>query len=430
MGDVVPHSQEVPGPNVLLTDTNRWASAARIAIGLAKEGCRISAVCPARGHPLMATSVVQQVFRYSSRRPLRSLLAAIEATNPQIVIPCDDRSVQHLHELHAFACAQGPAGNALTSLFEYSLGSPESFSIVCSRCGLLDIAKREGVRVPDTMPLDTVDDLESWQSGHAFPWVLKGDGTFGGRGVRIAHTREQAERCYSQIAHMFGPIRALKRAVVNRDLFWRRPGWHSHKPAIAVQAYVSGRPANCGVVCWQGKVLAGIGVEVMTSDGATGPASIVRVVDNKEMMAAAERIARRLCLSGFFGLDFVLSEGSGAAYLIEMNPRCTPLSHLQLGKDRDLIGVLAAQLSGRALRETPPVTQNDMIAYFPQAWRKKSQYFPACFQDIPQGEPALVRDLMRPWPDRRLLNRFVGKVTDLASTVRDRRSSNKSVANA
>src|SRR5277367_6282886 len=117
----------------------------------------------------------------------------------------------------------GASGVALVGLIERSLGAPESYPIVSSRHDLLRIAVEEGIRVPPTAPIGCVSDLASWQENHEFPWVLKGDGTFGGRGVRIAYTREQADQSFSEIAGMFGLMRALKRTVVNRDAFWLRP---------------------------------------------------------------------------------------------------------------------------------------------------------------------------------------------------------------
>jgi carbamoylphosphate synthase large subunit len=63
------------------------------------------------------------------------------------------------------------------------------------------------------------------------------------------------------------------------------------------------------------------------------------------MRLAAERIAYRLGLSGSFGLDFMIEDASLETYLIELNPRCSPLSHLQHGEERDLISALWAQLS-------------------------------------------------------------------------------------
>src|SRR5271165_4817789 len=86
-------------PNVLLADTTRWLSPARLAIGLTKAGCHVSAVCPTVGHPLRKTTAIRRIFSYSGFHPIDSLTSAIEAAQPQIVIPCDDRAVQHLHEL-------------------------------------------------------------------------------------------------------------------------------------------------------------------------------------------------------------------------------------------------------------------------------------------------------------------------------------------
>ncbi len=392
-------------PSILLTDTNRWACPARMAIGLSKAGCKVSAVCPAFGHPLRKTSVIVQTFPYSGFRPLESLEAAIEESHPDIIIPCDDRGVQHLHELYARARMRGASGACLVALMERSLGSPESFPIVTSRYDLLRIAREEGLRLPSTSRITSVEALEAWHAEHGFPCVLKADGTFGGRGVRIAYAPKQAGQFFLEITRMFGGKRAVKRLVVNRDAFWLLPWWNRFTPAIIAQSYVQGRPANCAVVCWEGKVLAGFGVEAVSAEGATGPATVVRVVNNPDMMIAAERIARRLRLSGFFGLDFMIEDGTGATYLIEMNPRCTPLCHLQLGKGRDMVEALRAQLSDQPLRETLPVTQNDLIAYFPQAWNVKSEYLQASFQDIPQGEPDLVQELLRPWPERTLFFR-------------------------
>jgi hypothetical protein len=414
-------------PNVLLTDTNRWPSPARLAIRLASAGCNVSAVCPRRGHPLLKTSVVRKTFPYSGVRPLDSLVTAIEATNPQIIIPCDDRGVEHLHELFTRARSQGSAGTKLTTLIEYSLGLAESFPIVSARYDLLKIAREEGLRVPDMGLISGKPDLESWQTGHQFPWVLKADGTFGGRGVRIAHTPEQAAQFFSEISRPFGALRVFKRLVVNRDPFWMRPWWKGQKPAVIAQCHIHGRPANCAVVCWNGEVLAGIGVEVVSSEGATGPATVVRVVENPDMMLSAKRIARRLGLSGFFGLDFMIEDGSGKTYLIEMNPRSTLLCHLALGPGRDMIEPLFAKLSGLPLREVSPVTQNDMIAYFPQAWKSKSEFLASSFQDVPQGEPDLVQDLLQPWPDRSFLYRAVAKLDDFAAAIAKRRAPEHSI---
>ena len=350
---------ESGSPRVLLTDTTRWERSARIAVELSSAGCSVSAVCLARRHPFLETRVVDQVFPYSSLRPLESLAAAIRATDPKIIIPCDDRAVQHLHQLHRQARLTG--ADNIAGLIERSLGPPRSYPIVSVRFNLLDIARQEGLRVPATQAIHTLDDLSSWGAEHDLPWVLKADRTWGGGGVHIAPTVKHAQRFFKRIPRFFGTALAVKRLVVNRDPFWLLPSRRRWRPGVIVQSHIQGRPANCAVVCWEGRVLAGIAAEVVSSEKPTGPATAVRIVDNPEMMVCAESIARRLGLSGFFGLDFMIEEGTGASHLIEMNPRCTPLCHLRMGQGRDLIGALYAQLSGRAPQGAPSMTQKDRI---------------------------------------------------------------------
>jgi hypothetical protein len=400
-------------PKILLTDTSRWPGAARLAIELSKAGCHVSAVCPVPGHPLLKLRVVRKTFPYSSLRPLDALMAAIKEAEPQVVIPCDDRAVEHLHELHAYARRPGTSGGHIAALIECSLGSPESYSVVSARYGLLRLAREEGLRVPDTTAVNTLDDLRAWHAEKAGPSVLKVDGTWGGNGVEIAQTPEEAEQFFLQLTRPANAPGVVKRLIMNRDRFWLRTWWRHLKPALIVQSYVHGRPANCAVVCWEGRVLAGICVEVVSTQRLKGPATVVRVVRNSQMMLSAERIAGRLRLSGFFGLDFMIEDGSDETYLIEMNPRCTQLCHLRLGKGRDMIGALRAQLTGEPLREPPPVTRNDMIAYFPEAWNSKSEFIQSSFQDIPRGEPELIKQLLGPSLDRSILGRMYDHLRQL-----------------
>ena len=404
---------------VLLTGTNRWPLPARLAIALAKAGCEVSAVCPVPGHPLLKTHAVHGVFPYSSLRPLDSLAFAIEQSDPQIVIPCDDLGVRHLHELHARNLAGGSTRERIASLIETSLGPPESFPIVSSRDRLIRIALEEGIRVPTTRPIsEGTSDFTSAEGEVPFPWVLKADGTWGGSGVRIAHNRQQAQQYFTDLTTMPSLAAILKRMLLQQDRMKPLSWWHGSKPEVILQSHVQGRPANCAVAAWKGKVLAGIAVEVVLSEGKQGPAIIVRVVDSPQMMFAAERIADRLQLSGLFGLDFMIEDGTQDTYLIEMNPRCTPLCHLRLGQGRDMVGAMLEKLTGQAMpnQGTMPDTENDLIAYFPQAWMYPNPYLQASYQDIPKEEPELIEWLMRPRSGRSQL----GRIFDSLRRIRGR----------
>jgi ATP-grasp domain len=389
-------------PRVLLTATLRWPNSALLAVPLARAGSEVSAACPAH-HPLLKTRAVRRTFHYGGLRPLASLSSAIEDTQPHLIVPCDELAVQHLHELHARAASLGALGSAITVLIERSLGLPDSYPTVLARHQLLRIAQEEGIRVPDMEEIHAEGDLRSWQSQHTFPWVLKVDGTGAGLGVKVVHGPQQARRSLVKLTRYYTFWRAIKRLLVDKDEFWLRPWWKGVAPQVSVQSYVRGRPGNCAVVCWKGEVLSCICVEVIGAAGESGPANLVRVVDHLDMVTAAERIARRLGLSGFLGLDFMIDEASGTAYLIELNPRATRPCHLQLGKGRDLIGALYGKLVGQPGPEVPPVTTKRLIAYFPDALSRGDDLLKSSFQDTPEGEPELIQELLQPWPPRGLL---------------------------
>jgi hypothetical protein len=393
-------------PKVLLVDTNRWDQGARLAIGLARMGCTVSAVCPSRGHALLVTHAVKRRFPYKASNPLEALRAAIDKVNPDIVIPSCDRSVEHLHQLYGNALKWGTAGQTIVRLIERSLGDPSGYRIVTSRYDLLTLAQEEGVRVPETTLVSSSADLDLWRTSKSNACVVKADGTWGGLGVRMLRELDPSERVWGDVTNTSRLSRAIKRFMVNRDPFFMS-AWLNHvERSIIAQKFVKGRPGNCSVFAWKGKVIALIAVEVMRSDGSTGPASMVRLIQNVEMRDAAERIASRLGMSGFFGLDFILEEGTGHAYLIEMNARLAPPCYLRFEKGRDLVGAMWASVTGQPLPDNARVTESDIIAYQPQTTRKEDTP-PDCFYAEPEDEPELARELQNPFPNRTLLFRLV-----------------------
>jgi hypothetical protein len=152
-----------------------------------------------------------------------------------------------------------------------------------------------------------------------------------------------------------------------------------------------------------------VSVEVLASQGATGAAFLVRTSENDEMNKAARLLARRLQLSGFCGLDFLIDHRTGIPYLIEMNPRCTQLGHLPLAGGNDLAGALCAKLIGRACTTSAPSIEGQVVAFFPQVERwgpRKPQNY-GIYVDFPHGQTKLVKELVRPsWPERQWIARI------------------------
>jgi len=383
-------------PTVLVATTSHWFPAARLAMALANAGFNVQAVCPPR-HSLCKTSAVQKAHVYHGLFPLRSLAQAIAATKPDYIVPGDDLATRHLHHLHEREQSRGKAGASTCELIERSLGAPESFPVVYERTSFMKLAEEEGVRVPETTVIKNVSDLRTWAAEMGFPAVLKANGTSGGDGVRIVRTLEEAERAFRSLQAPPLMARAVKRALVNQDktLVW--PSFFRHRSVVNAQTFVAGHEATSMIACWKGTVLASLHFEVINKRDASGPASVLRLIENPEMSTAAEKMALRLKLSGVHGFDFMLEARTGNAYLIEINPRATQIGHLTLGPGRDLPAALFAAVSGQAFRAAPKVTDSDTIALFPQEWKRdpESPFLQSGYHDVPWEEPELIRACLR-----------------------------------
>jgi hypothetical protein len=322
---------------------------------------------------------------------------AITSARPDIIVPSDDLATHHLHEVYDRNRRLGPSGKAICALIERSLGAPESFPIVFVRSKVIEMARAAGICAPRTEVVTRTHDLRKWAAQAGFPMVLKTDGSSGGDGVRVVRTAYEAERTLSVLGAPPLAMRVVKRALVDGDatLIW--PCLRRRSPVVNAQAFVPGREATSMVACWQGTLLAGLHFEVLTKSESAGPATVLRLIESKEMHAAAEKMVRRLGLSGLHGFDFLLEAGTGNAHLIEMNPRATQVGHLTLGAGRDLPGALYAAVSGEPLCETPPVTDKDTIALFPKEWIRDSAspYLRSAYHDVPWEAPELVLSCIR-----------------------------------
>jgi carbamoylphosphate synthase large subunit len=375
---------------VLIAATCAWPATAKLAVALKAASCAVVSIAPAR-HPLNETTAVGRRFRYSAVRPLQALVEAIGETRPDLIIACDERVVAHLHRLHAKS-----ADPDLRNLIERSLGRPEFYPLTTARAAVAALATAHGVRTPQSRPIRSPADLSALAETLPFPWVVKTDGSWGGWGVRIVRDLAAAQQAFRSLSAPVRLLVALRKLLFRRDSFWLSQWLNQPRGEISAQRFIEGRPANCAVAAADGETLSGIAVEVLAADGETGPAAIVRLTDDPTMLAAGARIVEALRMSGFVGFDFVIETRTGLAYLLEMNPRPTPICHLRLGAGRDPIGALIARLDGLPAPVQPAETACDTIALFPQA----NQYFgdqpllARAYQDMPHHEPALIRTLL------------------------------------
>jgi hypothetical protein len=379
-------------PTVLLITTSRWIPTARLAMALANAGFTVDAVCPS-AHPLHKIGAVRRTHAYRGLAPVASIGAGIAASDPGLLIPCDDLATRQLHEVHERSMRRGDAGSAICKLIERSLGSHGSFPIVYARTPFIEMAQAEGVRVPHTALLTNISELQAWIAQMGLPVVLKSNGSSGGEGVRIAQTASEAVTAFKRLQAPPRVAQGIKRAFVDRDktLIW--PSILRSRSIVNAQEFVVGREATSLIACWQGTVLASLHFEVVHKMCSSGPATVIRLIDNPEMTSATQKMALRLGLCGLHGFDFMLEANTGNAYLIEINPRTTQIGHLTLGLGRDLPAALYAAVSGAAIQPAPNLTEKHTIVLFPGEWTRnpESAFLRSAYHDVPWEEPELVR---------------------------------------
>ncbi len=361
----------------------------------------VSALCPP-GHPLRFVAGIGSIYSYQGLASIDLLRAAIRAAQPALIVPCDDMAVWQLHALHANEPDLRP-------LIELSIGAAEAYPAIQQRGEVLRIAQSLGIRVPLTQTLNSAEELKDWKFDKAA--VLKLDGTWGGEGVTIVHSRTEAIQSFHSAPKTMKAWMAWKRFLINRHYFalW---AWKRRKTSnITIQEFIPGRPATTMFACWRGEVLASSTVEVLVSQAPTGAANVVRVIKNSEIEDAVRLLAGKLQLSGFHGLDFVLEQDTDAAYLLELNPRATQLGHLNLSVHGDLAGVMVGKLKNEMPQRVASENQiqNNPIAFFPHTFKSNaaSTYLHQGYHDVPWDQPALVRELLcDPWPERQWRSRI------------------------
>lgn len=375
---------------VLLSTSVGWPSVARLAHGFAAASCVVDAHAPADA-PLFASRYVRRRLAYRPLSPVASLRAAIAGSRPDLLLACDDRAVAQALKLYEQSVGKEAY---VADLIERSLGEPGSYPEMISRAGFMARAKSLGVRVPETRAITNADELDRFMADVGMRIVLKSDGSWGGDGVVVAQTREQAMAALWRLGRTPSTLRCLARAVLRRDLHCLA-GAVSRRPAfVSAQQFIVGKPAASAFACRRGEVIGAIYYDVLVSQGEFGPPNVIRRVDCPQLEEATRKIARHYRLSGIHGMDFIRDAG-GNVHLLEINARPTQGSTIAFGPGRDLPAALVSRFVPRAGMR-PPV-MSDTVAIFPREWQRDpaSPYLAAAHHDVPWDDPGVLLACLR-----------------------------------
>ena len=373
--------------NVLLIATTlNWLGPARLPRALASAGFTVSLLAP--GNSLAGKS------RYVARNePLPdganrmqwtvAFAEAVQNAAPRLVVPCDDVATELLQALALEPPPALPSATALrlATLARDSLGDPRYYRTSIDKTLLAPAATALGVRVPRFEVVATVAAAGAFAAAHGYPVVLKRAHGVAGQAVEIVADG-------TELARTFARLNVILPHFSGED-----------RLRILIQEFIPGRSLSRASVAWGGHELAGICLERVTRNPPrVGPGSTVRIYDEPAARAFSAALGRGLGLQGFFGIDYLVHERTGDAYMLEINRRVVPGTHLGATVGVDLCAALRAAIAGQ-----PALTRNDVppgfertVAQFPQEWLRDpaSPWLRTCPADVPWDDPDVFEAML------------------------------------
>ena len=381
-------------PKILIAGLESWSGVARLPHALQDAGFEVGVACFEDSY-LAATRFRDRFFPWhpGCRRGgalLRRLKTIVDEWQPNFLVPADDPTVVFLSR--AFERLE-PA-DRLASLLKFSLGNPAALLEAESKHGTLERARRCGIRVPRSRAVAGEAEMLVFARENGFPFLLKQSFGWAGCGVAVCRNESEAAavwRNWHRRPAWKRRFYAWRNSIRGRELGSR---WLPADKVIVASQFIAGKPAMCLATILEGEVLGALtAFKVKSFPNEQGPSSVVQFVHNEEMRRAAGKLAGAWGLAGFIGFDFIV-DARGDAWLIECNPRPTPIAHLGERAGEDICLALHRQLAG-----LPPLSMQQketlIVAHFPhEALRDPaSPYLTAAIYDVPRDDPGLLRRL-------------------------------------
>ncbi len=269
-------------------------------------------------------------------------------------------------------------------VIDFSLGNPEFFEQMTRKSALQEACS--GILTPSERKVQRPEDVDEFARLCGYPVVLKRDFAAGGEGVAISNGPGDTR------AH-FARLNALRSDIRVDYISPGSPLDLDENPAFVAQRFVRGNPVNYSLVALRGNILAGFGAFVLQESAANSISSVIRLTGHEAMAEVARTLIGRLGYTGFAGLDFIIEEGTGDLYFLELNPRPTPQSHLGAAIGMNLCTALYVGLNDGVPERVMPSQSALDVALFPQEWWRdpESRWFKSPYHDFPWDDPELIQ---------------------------------------
>lgn len=383
--------------SILIFSINKyWNGISRLPAGLKRADFRVYALCPKNSY-LSQTRYVDHLSTFNTFMDaapktviLRFFLLYL-FVRPNIVMLGDEDALQILQEMCRFLC-KIPFLKKIGLEMRASLCREEFDNTVLNKDLFLATIKKWGIPTPADINVTTFDEAKKVALELKYPVVLKKSTSYGGSGVFICKNEEDLNKAFYN--HIPKNIKKRIKRFIKSQFFIDFLGSENR---TSIQQYIQGAPGIAPFAAKDGKLLAATVLEkVIAFPAVTGPASVIKTIDRADIISHVKTLVNNLGYNGFGGMEYIIDQASGKFYVIEMNPRCTPLHHI----DEKYLGVdlCMALKNGIEKKETnfnwsfKPFT----ITLFPNELRRdpNSSYLTANYHDLPINDPNLTKILM------------------------------------
>lgn len=365
--------QSLVRPRVLLLALSNWFGAPRLPRAFSRAGFHVTTFAFSGLILQRAQSIDESILlpeSTSNEALLDAFLSALERVRPDIVVPTDDATILLLHSAAALA-QRGQVAETTHALLRRSLGDLKHLRTARDRKLLAALASSVLARTPEHCVVRSEADALAFAARHGYPVVLKEEDSVAGFGVAICRD-EAALRA------------AVGKSSQNQRVFAQ---------GLLAQTFIAGQTAMRVVIAQEGRVLGGLSaIKLETWPTSTGPSTCLEFIDHAEMAASAEKVIAALGYTGFASFDFML-DPEQRAFLIELNPRPTPITHLGERFGACLCRKLHAALTGEPPSAGEPRGLPSRVALFPQEWvrdQNSPHLLAGVYHDAPWDEPDLV----------------------------------------
>ncbi|MGF1962913.1 MAG: hypothetical protein RMX99_025875 [Aulosira sp. DedVER01a] len=371
-------------------DTN-FLGLARLPKALNKAGFEVAALCPVNAF-LSKTRYLNQHFPLATTKNasklIKQLVTTVQTWQPDMLIYGDETTVAFVHFIiHKLQNFLSVIPNPVLKLLKSSLGNPQFFAATLRKHRTLELAIELGLRTPTIARVAMPEQALQFVEANGYPVVLKKDFCWSGVGVKICRNESELLSAINDfLPHPPSLPKSFAKQLLQQD-------WFPKTEVLSIQQFIQGKTAMHPIVALDGEVLAGfVAIKELTCS-ETGPSSVIKLTNHAEMRATVLKLVKHFQFSGFASFDFLIDENTNYAYLVECNPRPVPICHLGARVGVDLCQSLFNTLSGHSLEPQLTVEREDLVALFPQEWRRdsNSSYLHQVYHDVPWDDVLLLK---------------------------------------